>query len=87
MGLQLLRELPEVSSIEVDGDLIELEFEQRIELEPGIRGERVVLTGNSGGQLIVVVGHIVEHENVEGGIPEIFCRMKIKGSYVEFNAI
>ena len=87
MGLELVRELPEVSSIAVDGDLIELGFEQRIELVPGIRGERVVLTGNSGGQFIVVIGHIVEHENVEGGIPEVFCRMKIKGSYVEFNSI
>jgi len=85
--LQLLRELPEVSSIEVDGDLIELELEQRIEPLSGLRGERVFFAGNSGGQLFVAVGHIVEHENVEGGIPEVFCRMKIKGSYVEFNAI
>lgn len=87
MAIQILKDLPEISSLFVDGDLIELELEERVEFPEELRGERIVFIANSYGQITVIVGHVVEHENIEGGIPEIFCQMKIKGSIVEFNTI
>lgn len=81
--MQYLRELPEISSLGVDGDSIELELEQEIEKLPELRGESVVLTARYAAQIVIVVGQLIEHENIEGG-PEVFCRIKIKGSCVGF---
>ncbi len=85
--MQYLKDLPEVSSIGVNGDLIDIELDQKIDSLPGLRGERVILIAKSGNQITVVVGHIIEWENIEGGMPEVFCRIKMKGSIVEFNAV
>lgn len=83
--MQYLTELPEVSSIGVDGDIIELELNQEIEelSEFAIRQKPVVLVANYAGQIVVAVGQVIEHKTVKGG-PEVWCRIKIKGSSVTF---
>lgn len=75
--MQYLSELPEISSIGRDGDIVELELEQSIEelLDHG-ENDPIVLTARYGGDLIVVVGEIVKHENIDG--PHIWCRLKMK---------
>lgn len=81
--MQYLSELPDISSIGVDGDIIELELEQRIEELPDLADDApVVLTAHYGGQLVVTVGLVIKHENIEG--PDVWSRIKIKGSSVTF---
>ena len=81
--MQYLSELPEISSIGVDGDIIELELEQGIEELPDLGGnDPVVLTAKYASQIVVTVGQVVEHENIEGLY--VWCRIKIKGSSVSF---
>lgn len=94
--MQYLSELPEIGSIEVDGNFIELQLEQEIEklpeqyhisaISPQGDHDPVVLTARHAGQIVVVVGQAIEHENISeahiGG--NDWCRMKIKGSSVTF---
>ena len=81
--MQYLSFLPEVSSIGVEGDIIELELEQEIKELPELGDDDpVVLTARYAGQIIVAVGQVIEYENIEG--PDVWCRMKIKGSSVTF---
>ena len=85
--MQYLSELPRISSISVGGHNIELELEQEIENLP----ERfvalgdydpVVLVAEHCGQIVVAVGRVVEHKDLSG--PEVWSRVKIKGSIVSF---
>jgi len=86
--MQYLSFLPEVSSIGVEGDIIELELEQEIKELPELGDDDpVVLTARYAGQIIVAVGRVIEHENTGGpgrGSQSYWCRMKMKGSSVTF---
>ena len=88
--MQYLSELPEVGSIGVDGDLIDLELEGRVEeLTEPCPDDPVVLIARHGGQIVVVVGQVIKHENFEGKSSvaqanQAWCRIKIKGSSVIF---
>jgi len=83
--MQYLSELPEISSIGRDGDLVELELEQGIEELPDLGdNDPIVLVAKYAGDIVVVVGQVAEHENVEG--PHIWCRLKLSGSrYIQGN--
>jgi len=85
--MQYLSELPEVSSIGRDGDLVELELEQEIEELPNLGdSDPIVLVARYGGDLIVVAGEVVSHDNIEG--PQIWCRLKFKHSmYGQFSIL
>ena len=76
--MQYLSRLPEISSIRVTGDIIELEMEAAIGNLPDSGDDPVVLTGRYAGPIVVVVGQIIEYEDIAG--PDIWCRLKIKGS-------
>jgi len=88
--MQYLSELPEISSIGVDGDIISLELEQRIEELPDLGdSDPVVLTAHYAGQIVVAVGQVIEHKNIEGKssvlkATDVWCRIKIKGLSVTF---
>lgn len=80
--MQNLSELPDVGSISIDGEEIELELEQPMELpDPKATGS-VVFTAKYAGQVIVVVGQVLEIENIQG--PDVWCRLKMKGCSVTF---
>ena len=81
--MQYLSDLPEVSSISIDSDIIELELEEPIEKLPECGdNEPVILVAKGGNEITTVVGQLIELENIKG--PEVWCRLKIKGSYVSF---
>jgi len=81
--MQYLSELPEISSTSVDGDIIELELEQEVDSLPDLGDEDpVVLVARDSTGVTVVVGKVVEHENIGG--PDIWSRIKIKGQSVTF---
>lgn len=80
--MQYLSELPEISSIGRKDDMVELEIEQGIEELPDLGDDdRIVLVAKYASDIIVVVGEVIEHENIEG--PDIWCRLKLKGRYVQ----
>lgn len=82
--MQYLSELPEISSIGRKDDLVELELESPIEDISGYDdADPLVLVAKYAGDIIVVVGQVVELENVEG--PHIWCRLKMKGWYIQGN--
>jgi hypothetical protein len=75
--------LPRVSSIGVDGDVIELEIENEMDSVPGgYEDDPVVFIGNYAGQITVASGTVVEFQQING--EEIWARLKIKGSSVTF---
>ena len=80
--MEYLNALPDISSIGVDGDIIDLELEQEVE---ELFGDNVtiVLTAKYAGQIVVTVGKVIEHENIEA-LDHNWCRIKIKGSSVTF---
>lgn len=80
--MEYLSELPQISSIGVDGNIIDLELEQGVEELLGDNGP-IVLTAKYAGQIVVTVGEVIEHENIEGP-DHVWCRIKIKGSSVTF---
>lgn len=81
--MQYLTELPGVSFIGVDGDIIELELENEVQPLSELGDEQpVVLVAKYAGQIVVTVGQVIEHENIER--PCVWCRMKIKGSSITF---
>lgn len=81
--MQCLDELPRVSSIKVSGNIIELELEQQIEKLPYLGDDHpTVLVAKYAGQVIVAIGRVEEHENIEG--PNLWSRIKIRGSCVTF---
>ena len=81
--MQYLDTLPHVSCVSVEGDIIELELEEEIDKLDSFPDSPQVLIANYAGQITVVVGEVLEHENIEG--PQIWCRLKMKGTIVEFN--
>jgi len=81
--MQYLDTLPQVSSVSVDGDIIELELEEQLDKLDSLPAATQILVANYAGQITVVVGEVLEHENIHG--PDLWCRIKMKGSIVEFN--
>jgi len=80
--MQYLSELPEISSIGRDGNLVELELEQDISGEmPDPSDAPVVLVATYAGDIFVVVGEVVDFKRIEG--PEVWCRLKMKGRTVQ----
>lgn len=81
--MQYLSELPQIGSIGVDGDIIELELEQEVEQLPdhGVN-DPIVLTADFSGQIVVTAGQVIEYKKFEG--TDAGCRIKIKGSSVTF---
>jgi len=85
--MQYISELPQVSSIGVGGDIIELELEQEIDQLPYGVNEPVILTASYAGQVVVATGKVIEHENIDlenSASDHAWCRIKIKGSCVTF---
>jgi len=81
--MQYLNDLPKVSSISTEGDIIELELEEPLEKLPECGdNEPVILVAKGGNEITTVVGQLIELENIKG--PHIWCQLKIKGSYVSF---
>lgn len=76
--MQYLSELPKIMSTSVDGDVIELELEGKIEKRTNIKDDPLVFVGDFSGQLVIAVGEIVEHQIVDR-TEEPFTRISIKG--------
>lgn len=84
--MKYLSELPRISSVGIEGDVIELELEAEVKKLPD-RGDEdpVVLVAHYAGQLNVTVGQVLEQETIDvnDGM-ETWTRIKIKGSSVTF---
>lgn len=82
--MEYLSELPEVSKIDVEGNVIELELEQEVEKLPryGDR-DQVVLVANCADQIVVTVGRVIKHKTLEG--PDVLSQIKIVGLSVSFS--
>lgn len=84
--MQHLSELPAISSIGIEDDIIELELEAELEKLPD-RGDEdpVVLVARYAGQITVTVGEVLEQETIDVNMGmETWTRIKIKGSSVTF---
>ncbi len=84
--MQYLDTLPQVSSVSVEGDIIELELEEKLDKLDSLPDAPQVLVANYAGQITVVVGKVLEHEDIDVNLgQEIWCRLKMQGTIVEFN--
>lgn len=82
--MKYLSELPRISSLCINDDMIEIELENEIEILPDLGDDdRAVLCASWSGQLFVAIGKVKECENIGG--PEVFTRLTIQGRCVEFS--
>ena len=80
--MQYLSELPEISSISVHEDEINFEFEEKI--ESLLEDEYVILVGRFCDQVAIAIGKVIERKDYEPKDAEIWTRLKIKGTCVQF---